>query len=402
MGTARFDPSSHHVVGASWDGTAWVWQVMQPYRQWSSSPIARDCIGDISLDAQQRFLAVNCTSHVTHIWDTAHDQLLARLPSGTSPDGPYRSAFTAISAAGDRAAIAIGNTVAIYALGDARLLRTVTHPAGVTAIAFSKSGHDVVSGGADGSLLFTPDGGDSFALPGLAGGVNAVAITPDRRLLIASPRGRLRVHDLDRNTIITEADAPNRVVSLRLSADGRRLIIIASTLPPLVAPALWDLDHYRLVAHLDGHVGAVFSARFVDGDQAILTAGGDGIPRLWDSVTGRLKKTYLGNDKYLLDAALDPDGVMIVGGGGDGVLRFWHAASGRMLWTLRAHRVGILGVHFEGVDIVTRGFTGEVSRWNVSKLPPVETIDRAARCLPLRFDENTGGLVEQTPACELP
>ena len=73
-----------------------------------------------------------------------------------------------------------------------------------------------------------------------------------------------------------------------------------------------------------------------------------------------------------------------------------------MIWTLRAHMVGVAGIHFEGGDIVTRGFTGEISRWNVSKLPPIEAIDRCVRCLPLRFDEHAGGLVEQQSACDIP
>jgi hypothetical protein len=47
--------------------------------------------------------------HPTRIWDTAHDQLLAELPSVTQVDGDFASAFPAVSAAGDRAAIARAN-----------------------------------------------------------------------------------------------------------------------------------------------------------------------------------------------------------------------------------------------------------------------------------------------------
>jgi WD40 repeat protein len=167
---------------------------------------------------------------------------------------------------------------------------------------------------------------------------------------------------------------------------------------------LWDLEHYRIIAQLEGHVGQVFSAHFVNGDRAILTAGGDGSPRLWDGITGRLLQRYVGNDQYLMDAALDPDGLTIVAGGGDGVLRFWDVASGRMIWTMRAHRSGIAGIHFEGRDIVTRGFTGEISRWTVPRrLSPerLHSIDDITRCLPLRLDEKTGSLIEQQP-CNTP
>jgi hypothetical protein len=82
----------------------------------------------------------------------------------------------------------------------------------------------------------------------------------------------------------------------------------------------------------------------------------------------------------------------------------WEAASGRMIWTMRAHRSSITGIHFEGGDIVTRGFTGEISRWTVSRrLSPelLHSIDDITRCLPLRLDENSGSLIEQQ-ACNTP
>ncbi|HEY0986436.1 MAG TPA: WD40 repeat domain-containing protein [Kofleriaceae bacterium] len=400
ISVARFDPHSERVVGASWDGIAWVWDTTPPYYRWSSLPIDRDCITDPGVDGDQRFLAVTCWEHGTHIWDTKHDQILAHLPSATPPSDDFRIAFPAISAAGDRAAIAVGNMVAVYELPGGRLNRTISHPASVTAVAFSRTGRDIASGSADGSILFTADGHDSTTLPRLPTGIDALVLTPDRRLIVAGPRGNLRVYDSDRSVVVAQIESPIRVRAFRLSADGQHLIALPQGGPQDVA-VLWDLAQYRLVAKLEGNIGHVFSARFVRGDREILTAANDGSLRLWDAMTGRPRQRYLGNDQYLFDAVLDPDGSTIVAAGSDGILRFWDAASGRMLWTLRAHRLAITGVHFDGDDIVTRGSTGDVSRWKVSKLPSIEGIDRAARCLPLRFDEDTGGLVEQESPCDI-
>jgi hypothetical protein len=47
-----------------------------------------------------------------------------------------------------------------------------------------------------------------------------------------------------------------------------------------------------------------------------------------------------------------------VAGDTDGLLRFWDTANGRLLWTLPAHKSHLVGVHFEGNDLVTRGFAG--------------------------------------------
>ena len=52
-----------------------------------------------------RFVAVGCSDHTTDVWDTAHDQLLARLPSVTPvPGEDFRLFFDADfgSAIGDQ------------------------------------------------------------------------------------------------------------------------------------------------------------------------------------------------------------------------------------------------------------------------------------------------------------
>jgi hypothetical protein len=70
-----------------------------------------------------------------------------------------------------------------------------------------------------------------------------------------------------------------------------------------------DLEHYRVVARLEGHVGRVFSARWVVGGQ-ILTAGDDGTARLWDGATGKLRHVYREGSRILADATLTPDGLV--------------------------------------------------------------------------------------------
>lgn len=131
---------------------------------------------------------------------------------------------------------------------------------------------------------------------------------------------------------------------------------ISSYLGDTAPPALWDLERYRLQTTLDGHVGRVFMARFVRDEHEILTTGVDGTVMSSDSASGQQRAAYRGGSRYLADAVLTPDGAMVVAGGGDGLLRFWDACSTKLLWTLPAHKVGLVEIHFDGSDIVTRGF----------------------------------------------
>jgi hypothetical protein len=72
---------------------------------------------------------------------------------------------------------------------------------------------------------------------------------------------------------------------------------------------------------------------------------------------------------------------MIVGGDASGVLRFWDAGSGAPLWTMQAHHTALIGIHMEGDDIVTRGYSGDISRWRMPKPERViEACGHNARC----------------------
>jgi WD40 repeat protein len=342
---AHFDPSSRRVVGASLDGTARVWDATSPYRRWNSPPISDDCGFVTSLEPDRRFIAIGCKNHDTLVWDTARDQLLAELPSVTLVDGgdpPALQAapvYPAVSAAGDRAALARGNAVAIYALPRGQLVRTITHVAAVSAMAFAGTGHDLISGATDGSLLLTRDGHEPVVLPAAPDGIDAAAFLPDGRVVVADAGDRLRIYAPEGNAILAEIAMPTRAGWLRASPDGRSLLTIPRTTgsstgtgAPLM---LWNLEHYQRIAQLDGHVGRVFSARFVARGQ-VLTAGGDGTARLWDGATGRLLQIYRGSSRSLADATLTPDGAMVVAGGDDGLLRFWDVDDARPLWTLVA------------------------------------------------------------------
>jgi WD40 repeat protein len=271
--------------------------------------------------------------------------------------------------------------VEVYALPSGQLLRTIVHPAAVNAVAFAPAGHDLVSGAVDGSLLITHDEGDPVVLPSSPAGIDAAAILADGRVLVADASGRLRVIGLDRNALLMDLAAPSRVRLLRPSPDGRRLVTI-STMSEQAPPVLWALDQYRLVARLEGHTGRVFTARFVavgDGHE-ILTAGADGTARLWDVATGRPLQSFRGDSHFLVDATLAPDGSVIVAGGSDGFLRFWDTSNGRLLWMLQAHRSYVIGVHYEGDDLVTRGFAGDVARWTLPRSDRIIEACRASTC----------------------
>jgi WD40 repeat protein len=365
---AHFDPSSRRVVGASLDGTARVWDATAPYHRWGSPPVSDNCGIVTTPEPDRRFIAVGCRDLATRVWDTARDQLVAELPSVSHVEGDFTSAFPAVSDAGDRAAIARGNTVEVYELPSGRLQRTITHNAPVNAVAFATTGRELVTGAIDGSLLVTRGDGARLVLPASPGGIDAVEFLPDGRFVSSDAQRRLRVYDPG-GAVLADLEITTRAMSLR--SHGSHLVSVPIYIGGPASPVLVDLEHYRVIAQLEGHVGRVYSARWIVGGQ-ILTAGGDGTARLWDGAMGRLRQTYQGGSQPLYDATLATDG-LVMAGGADGRLRFWDEATGRQLWALQAHTSPITGVHVEGTDIVTRGIAGELSRWGLPA--PEQVID---------------------------
>ncbi|HEX8108085.1 MAG TPA: WD40 repeat domain-containing protein, partial [Kofleriaceae bacterium] len=377
---AHFDPSSRRVVGASWDGTARIWDATAMYRRWGSPFNDEDCGIITSLEPDRRFLAIRCNDEPTRIWDTAQNRLVAELPFVTPIGDGFAPIYPAVSAAGDCAAIARGNDVEVYELPTARLLRTVKHGASVSAVAFAAAGRDIVSGAIDGSVIVTRDNGTLLMLPTAPAGIDTAGFLSDGRIVVVDAGRHLRIYDLGGATL-ADFETQTRVGTLRMSSDGHRLVTLPIFPGKVAAPELWDTERYRPVAQLASRgQGQVYSARFVTSSQ-VITACGDGAARLWDGETGQLRRTYRGGSRFLIDATLSGDGSMLIGGDGDGQLRFWEAASGRPLWTMQAHRSHLIGVHVEGTDIVTRGFSGDIARWSLPRPEQViHACDHNERC----------------------
>jgi WD40 repeat protein len=189
--------------------------------------------------------------------------------------------------------------------------------------------------------------------------------------VVSDAAHRLRVYASNGATL-ADLETPTRIMSLR--RDGNRIVALPSYTGPAAPPLLIDLEHYRIVALLDGHTGRVFSARWAS-DRRIITAGADGTARLWDGTTGLPLQTYTGGTRFLANAIVTPNG-LVIGGDADGLVRFWDTATGAKLWILQAHKSAVIGVHLAGDgsdDLVTRGFTGEISRWQLRR--PEQVID---------------------------
>ena len=120
---------------------------------------------------------------------------------------------------------------------------------------------------------------------------------------------------------------------------------------------------------LDGHMGAVYSARFSPDGSKVVTASGDRTVRTWDTASGRLLKTLTGPTTRLSSAAFSPDGKLVVAGGASPQTYVWEAASGQTMAVLQQHGDSVNAAEFspDGRLILT------ASDDRTAKLYPCET-----------------------------
>ncbi|MCB9745502.1 MAG: protein kinase [Alphaproteobacteria bacterium] len=114
--------------------------------------------------------------------------------------------------------------------------------------------------------------------------VRHVAVAPDgRRAAVADRSGRIRVWDIDRDTLLTEVGEDGRQWSaMRFSPSGG--LLAAGNREDLIR--VWDVETGALLAVLEGHSHWVTRLDFLD-EQRLVSGSWDNSLRVWDLSTLR-------------------------------------------------------------------------------------------------------------------
>lgn len=272
----------------------------------------------------------------------------------------------------DIVASAEGSEIVLRSIADgSEAARLTGHADEARAIAFSRDGSILLSGGDDNTaLVWDVATGAEIARSSFPDAVKDVAISPDDRFAAAavflgdvyvwnpetmetlhqfsgfrvgaqsiafSPEGaRLAIGDGGGGVYLLDAasgsmlgsgfDHSGPVDHLAFSPNGGLLASASGGGVVIVR----DLTTGEVLQRIDDHVGGVFTLAFTPDGLSVATGGADELIAIWDLASGKAIQRMRGHEGWVSRLAISADGRRLASGGADGTLRLWDIAASRL------------------------------------------------------------------------
>jgi WD40 repeat protein len=290
-------------------------------------------LGDMAFSQDGKVLAAVVRDGTVKVWNVATGASAGTLTGhadqdsnlALSPDGKVLAVSTA-SARGFA-------TVKLWTVATGTLTTTITGNGAAYSLAFSPEGGTLAIANtlAAGKrydnpirLWDTASGHDAGELAGHSNGIEALAFSPDGRLLASGGSGQnpvrvwnLASHKLEA-TLTTDVTAFAGALAF---GDGDRTLV--SMRGEVVQ--LWDVARTRLTATLTKNTGDVLAVGPGPGRTALAAGGGDPVV-LWDVATGKPWRTLSVGDPAKV-IAFGPDGQTLATGDQGGTVKLWDIGS---------------------------------------------------------------------------
>lgn len=392
-----FSPDGATLASASYDQTLQLWNVQTGQAEHKLFGQAR-AVELVRFSPDGDTLISTYFDHTVHVWSQDGRHLHALH----GHEEVVRHAAFSPPLAGARPLLATGGygkSIHVWEMqsGEHRF-SLHRHTSSVSSLAFSPAAENarvtLVSGGSDAmAYLWNAETGEAFSrLEGHANQIKFMAFNPVGSLLATAsgdettriwempsghlrhvlqehtgmvrfvafhPNGRLLASASDDTTICLWDAVEGRVcqllqghiqavVKVLFTGDGQTLISASDD----QTLRIWSVDAstgaYRL-AHIIPQVIYKHDCVTLSRDSITLVSGGmDGIVRLWDLQTGRLRQALSGHTNLITSVDVSPDGRQVASGCSDGMVRIWDTQTGQCLHTLQPEgpytRMNITGV----------------------------------------------------------
>ncbi len=219
-------------------------------------------------------------------------------------------------------------TARVWDVESGRLIRSLAHPVDVNDACFSPDGRWVLTRGKDGAarLWDVEDGRLVSDAMVHSSWVDVAQFTPNGLWMVTASRDTTMKHWSVASVVsgLREPDythwLPASILNVRQSRDGGCFAIILEDQTVRLAAA----EGSRPLVSLD-HLGVLFDAAFDRYGERVVTVAGRGGARLWDIRSGQPISETFRDPGIVWLARFHPDDTSVLTAGEDGIARLWSA-----------------------------------------------------------------------------
>ncbi|KAF9125237.1 hypothetical protein BGX30_000564, partial [Mortierella sp. GBA39] len=196
----------------------------------------------------------------------------------------------------------------------------------VMGLAFSSSSKQFALAGSNSSVWDARTGAVVFDLKEHMGWSANVEFSPDGNLVaFSSHKGKIQVYNTCSGSpeMVLENE-PDDITDIAFSPNGRW--IVASNVTGDLQ--LWETETAVSGLRWNGHAGIVMAITFSPDSRSIVSCAYDGSVKLWDVYTGSMISAFAGHMQSVNCVTFTPDGSRIASASSDSTVRLWEVAAG--------------------------------------------------------------------------
>ncbi|MDM8557822.1 WD40 repeat domain-containing protein [Candidatus Parabeggiatoa sp. HSG14] len=203
-------------------------------------------------------------------------------------------------------------------------------------------------------------------LRGHTGDVNAVAFSPDGRIIASgSSDTTVKLWGINNGKEIkTLRESQGDVLTVAFNSDNSEHLFASGGSDRTIR--LWNINTRENPRILVGHEGAIHSVAFNPNGRTLVSGSWDNTVRIWDIESARELRLIKGEDS-IYSVAFSPDGQLIAVGSFNETITIWETDTGRLLNTLQGNGMRtVYSVAFspDGKSVISGDQSNNVRVWD--------------------------------------